>query len=174
MNGFDRQLEREIAAGERWLSGFATPHPSADAVDRAQRAARAALARSDRVRAGKRWATWQGVLGVAAMLALAVTVGWYSSVEYDAVSNAVAVADLQWPDQTKEEATQFALLDDGLAELEAWSLDESALPSGTDLYEAMEYTWEEEPNGSSGESGALLHPREERLDSREVTWTHAA
>jgi len=161
-----------IRDGEDWLSGFVTPGPSLSAIERAKLAARGELGRRGSERTVRRWAAWHGMLAAAASIALAVTVGWYSTHVYDSPGGVVAVADLvpTWSDDVTEEFARYDELDEELSEFESWVKDENWALSGSSLYETLEGAWENGASGdNTGETGASLWPRRQTHDYEEVT-----
>ena len=168
----ENQTMQAIRDGEDWLSGFGTPGPSAAAIERAKLAARGELSRRGSGRTVRRWAAWHGVLAAAASIALAVTVGWYSTHVFDSPVGGVAVADLvpAWSDDVTEEFARYDALDEELSEFETWVKDENWALSGSSLYDTLEGAWENTANGDdAGETGASLWPRRPTNDVREVT-----
>ncbi|MFH1418598.1 MAG: hypothetical protein ABII12_09985 [Planctomycetota bacterium] len=159
MSEFDPKLEQEVAAGERWLAGFSTPGPSPEAMERVRLSVRRELRRTAQ-RVG-RWQTWHGVLAAAASIALAVTVGWYSSTLYE-TSAYLARADevlAEWTDETAEQVVRFASLDQGLSELESWSASQDWSIDDAAMYEVLEEVSEDAGNGVDVEGpGARLAP----------------
>lgn len=136
----DRQLD-EIEANEAWLTGFATPAPSAEAVARAKQAARRELVRQRGESGVRSWKAWHGALAAAAALALCVAVGWYAMTLQPAKTPMiVAEADVQplWSETTQQQTTVLVAMDDEISDLEEWSSDESWSTGGADLYYVLE------------------------------------
>jgi hypothetical protein len=156
----ERIMYREIQEGECWLAGFATPSPSPESVARVKQELRAELAR----RAGtpiRSWAVWHGVLAAAAALAFAVTIGWHSSRHSASVSVALADAETEssWWTETHREAVVLTDLEEDLAELEAWSTEESWNVSGAALYETIHNALEDAAgSNNAGDKGASAAP----------------
>ncbi len=153
-----RKMENEIEAAESWLAGFATPGPSPDALRRVKQAVRreCAVMQQTPVASRRRWAHWQGALAAAALIMLAVAVGWQASRNYTPTSTPPAFAPVAiqtWSAQTEEETTRFARLDDGLSELEDWSLEQDwSTSGGASLYDALEDAL---TNGPTDDAGAF-------------------
>ncbi len=78
MNANDRDIRDDIAENERWLSGFETPSASRELLDSIKQSMRTELARGKRP-SRRRWSAWQGAVASAAMILLAVGVGWMST-----------------------------------------------------------------------------------------------
>jgi len=158
MSGLDRQQQDEIVAGERWLKRFETSGPSREGIERLNLAIRDELAVGAARPCGRRWATWYGVLGAAAALLAAVTIGWHSGREHGTHLRMAAGdgAASQWSIETQQDAVVLTDLDNDLSELEAWSSDESWELGGTSLYEAFEGVLEGASNGSPADGGASM------------------
>ena len=173
MNEFERKMHDEIAEGEKWLSTFSTPRPSAGAIERTKQAIRAELARPQLVRfASKHWAAWHGAVGAAAMVVLAVTIGWFSFEIYVKPPLAVPTTTDSlpvWVPETPDEATRFAGLDDGLSDLEEWSADQPWAVNGASLYDTLEGVLGEDAGKGTGETGALLSPSGDHYRANVVT-----
>lgn len=140
MNEFDRNLHEDIAAGEAWLDGFDTPSPSAEMIVRCKLAVRAELGMPQAN--GRRWLRlkhWHGAVAAAAMIMLAVTIGWESYDRYDARAVSPPQVGDEWyvwvaPAQDDSDSAQSLYEDiaEETDELGDWSL------SGGGLFAAFE------------------------------------
>lgn len=151
-----RMLE-EIAENERWLASFQTPPADARLRARLRAAAHRELesARGATGSASRR-RSWQGALAAAAMLLLAVCIGWYGvgisnppdgayfadAGTEEAILPSISATSL-------EQAEQFATLEYGMSDLEAWATEDRWAVSGASLYEALEEAFA--ANGDEGE-----------------------
>ncbi len=159
MGEFDSKLEREVAAGERWLAGFSTPGPSPETMERLRLGVRRELHRT--AQGVGRWQTWHGVLGAAASIALAVTVGWYSAALYETNAYLAGTDEVlaEWTDQTAAQVVRFASLDEGLSELESWSDSQDWSIGNAAMFEALDEVMDEADDGVNLEgSGVRLAP----------------
>jgi hypothetical protein len=161
MNEFEHKLQNEIAAGEKWLSGFSTPSPSSDALERTKRAVRAELCRPQLAHfATRHWAAWRGVIATAAVMTLAVTIGWLSfetNPPRTPPTTPMAAAP-SWPSEIQEDSTRFAGLDDNLSDLEEWSADRPWAVNGASLYDTLEGVLGDDTTKGTGDTGALISP----------------
>ncbi|HVP11564.1 MAG TPA: hypothetical protein VMV94_10295 [Phycisphaerae bacterium] len=165
MTPFDNEMQDEIVAGEQWLSGFATPSPAPDALQRTKRAVQSELARRQTTRsAARHWAAWHGVVAAAASITLAVTVGWYSFHKYEGPVARVLKEEplVAWSTEALEQAARLDVLDEGLSDLEELSADQPWALSGASMYDALEGALEESPGKSTGDAGTLLPPASEQ------------
>lgn len=140
MNKSDRNMHEEIDQMERWLSGYPTPAPSRECVQRARIAARQTLHEQHAVGAPSRWHIWHGSLVAAAAIFLAIGIGWYSRTIEEPSGWAMADRDLPWalPERSEEITLRLASLDEDLREVEDWFSDVSTSASGAAMYELME------------------------------------
>jgi hypothetical protein len=155
----ERIMYKEIQEGEGQLAGLATPSPSPESVARLKEALRAELAQKA-ITSVRSWATWHGVLAAAATLAFAVTIGWHSSRHSASVSVALANAETEssWWTETHREAVVLTDLEKDLADLEAWSTEESWNVSGAALYETIHSALEDASSNNGGDKGASAAP----------------
>jgi hypothetical protein len=156
MSEFDRQMQDEIAADERWLATFDTPPPSAETIDRLQQVMHDELELKRRRSLTGQRASWHGVLAAAAAIALAVTIGWHStrrhtSEPYSPSQNEFASS---WLAERQQDALAMSDLDDQLSELEAWSVEETWGLGGASLFGALEEALDDLPDESPAETGA--------------------
>lgn len=161
MMGFDHKMLDEIKEGEHWLATIADAPPPRNHIERIKRAVHAELGHTRANATGQRWAVWHGALASAAAIALAVTVGWLSSVTLvSPTGNIVAETVTTWPDETEQEVVTLAYLDEGLSDLETWTEEQAWDVDGTTMYEAFEEALEDTSNGTASETGAsMLWPR---------------
>ena len=161
MSEMDPRMNDEIAAGERWLSGFPDPSPSPEASERTKRAVQDELTRLRTARsAARHWTAWRGVLAAAASIALAVTIGWYSFETHQRSTTAAAKMEplTVWSTETQEEVTRFAGMDESLSDLEAWSADQAWAANGASMYDALEGVLGDEAKKGGDDTGALMVP----------------
>jgi hypothetical protein len=172
MNDFEPKLQDEITAGEKWLSGFSTPSPSSDAMERTRRAVRGELSRPKLAHfATRHWAAWRGAAAAAAVMVLAVTIGWLS---FETGTRPAPVASLTdplplWSNEIREDSTRFAGLDDNLSDLEEWSADQPWAVNGASLYDTLEGVLGDDTTKSTGDTGALMSPSAEHRQPNAVT-----
>lgn len=161
MNTEDNKLHQEIAAGERWLTSFAAPRPSPQAIERTKLAVRAELARSPSPVSARRWTAWRGVLGAAATIALAATVSLYSVRTHQFAGRPTETESVDpWIPEAEDEAGRLALLDEDLSILEEWSASQQ-WSVGSSLYEALQGALENS-GGENGETGVMRPLSEEQ------------
>ncbi len=156
MSEFDRQMQDEIAADERWLALFDTPPPSGETIDRLEQVMGDELELERGRSSSGRRASWPGVLAAAAAMALAVTIGWHSarrhtSGPYSPGQNEFASS---WLAEKQQDAVAMSDFDEQLSELEAWSVEETWDLSGASLYGALEDALNDLPDESPAETGA--------------------
>jgi hypothetical protein len=129
MSEFDRKLHEDIAAGEAWLSGFDTSPPDAEAISRFKAVVRAELgaARPRRLRLKH----WHGALAAAAMILLAVVVGWQSYDRYaDGAGPRLRVAEviyepiIPFPEESDSISIVYGELTEETDDLGDWSLSD--------------------------------------------------
>lgn len=169
MSEFDRRMQEEVAAGERWLATFATAPPSSDGIERVRRAVRGELCRLGPMVSGQRWAAWHGALAAAAGIMLAVTVGWLSTgTSVQPRGSLVAEEIAAWPKETEDEVITLARLDEELSDLEAWSEGQAWDMDGTALYDAFDEVLEDTSNDARGEAGASIQWLQRHSDSEET------
>jgi hypothetical protein len=113
---------------------------------------------------------WHGVVAAAAMIALAVTVGWYSLEKYDGPSPRAMKGEplAMWSAETQEEVARFSGLDEGLSDLEELSADRPWALNGASMYDALEGALDDDQEKATGDTGALMspsteHPRSDTL-----------
>jgi hypothetical protein len=149
-------MHEEIADHEKWLAVYSTPAPSASAVARAKSAAREAML-SSRVRRPKTaWRVWQGVAASAAIIALAVFVGYRAVQTAPSAPMAVAERDPipSLPEASREGTTRVTDFDDDLTDLETWSAQANWGMSGASLFELMDEALDDDTDRAPGENGS--------------------
>lgn len=152
----DRKMHEEIADHEKWLAVYSTPAPSASAVARAKSAAREAMLSSRARRPRGAWRVWQGVAASAAIIALAVFVGYRAVQTTPSAPMAVAERDPipSLPEASREGTTRVTDFDDDLTDLETWSAQANWGMSGASLFELMDEALDDETDRAPGENGS--------------------
>lgn len=171
MSDENRELNREIESGERWLRGVGTPGPSAERIAQVKQAIRAELASTPR-RTSSIWSTMSRV-AMAACLLVAVYVGWLATrgtPMKDAVSPIVkAPTPIKIEPKTvvnppelvesnevysDSSVAMSSQIDEGLSNLEEWSKDSTWDLSGNSLSAALDAVYGDAPitngNGRKG------------------------
>ena len=149
-------MHEEIADHEKWLAIYSTPAPSDSAVARAKSAAREAMLAS-RVRSPRTaWRVWQGVAASAAIIALAVFVGYRAVQTTPSAPMAVAERDPipSLPEASREGTTRVTDFDDDLTDLETWSAQANWGMSGASLFELMDEALNDDTDLAPGDNGS--------------------
>lgn len=156
MNEQERQMHEEIADHEKWLAVYSTPAPSASAVARAKSAAREAMLASRVRRPRTAWRVWQGVAASAAIIALAVFVGYRAVQTTPSAPLAVAERDPipSLPEASREGTTRVTDFDDDLTDLETWSAQANWGMSGASLFELMDEALDDDTDRAPGDNGS--------------------
>lgn len=145
MNESDRNILEDVERDERWLATMSTPGPSKEALERTKAAMR--QAGLSRTFGARRWRPVLGVLAAAAMIVLAVYVGWAGrrGTPEAIVQTTPDVSQLS----ATPEQTVMVTLDNRQKELEEWSEDSNWDYSGNNLSAALDEVWSEPARGSS-------------------------
>lgn len=170
MNDFDRDKMDQIADAERWLAGFPTPPPSPEVLHRIKQAVRREAAAIGDAGGRRHWAPWHGAAASAAMILLAVAVGWYST-RLPIGSTAAfedRVESLAIAEEIEASLSWLATMDEDFLDLEAFASDEAWTLSGTALYEAFEDATSAEPELDLEDAGTRLFGPFEIPNAEEV------
>lgn len=152
MDRTDRNIRDDIAENERWLAGFETPPASRALLDKLKQSMRAELTRQKQQRGRRRWSAWQGAAASAAMILLAVGVGWLST----QATPSPADAPLARIDAEEITASLEAMsvgdsyTDWGSADDDTWTV------SATALYDDWEAAMPDGDSNGVDDTGALL------------------
>lgn len=150
MADFDRDILNEIERDERWLAGHSTPAPTLESITRVKAIVREELRRKQMPGATRRWSSWTGAVAAAAMIALAVWVGWNAQrsaphapvqppmiVQNSAPAPISPVESFREIEPDSQDQTVVVAFDDRQKELEDWSQDSNWDLTGSSLSEAM-------------------------------------
>jgi hypothetical protein len=146
----------EIAESERWLSGYSTPGPSAEALRRTRSAVRRELLRAGGASHGSRMGAGWGMLATAACLALAAGIGWRSlKLSRDAGMTERALAAVEEP--LRENLAQVGSMDEQLSTLEGLASRNPWESNGATMYETLSELLEDEATDPArGVNGASM------------------
>jgi len=152
MNGSDRNIRDDIAENERWLAGFETPRASRELLDSIKQSMRDESARQKQQRGRRRWSAWQGAAASAAMILLAVGVGWLST------QTGSEPADTRWAqaaaDEIEASLEAMSVGDDysdwGSESDDAWTVNATA------LYDDWQAAMSDSDSNRSDDAGAFL------------------
>jgi len=147
MSEFEPNILNEIEREERRVASFSTPGPTREAVERAKAAMRQEL-RSRSFAARRRWPAAVGTLAAAAMIVLAVYVGWASKSGGETGAIAQTPQDVSQLSATPEQ-TVMVTFDKQQKELEEWSEGSNWDYSGSNLSAALDEVWSEPARGHS-------------------------
>ena len=165
MSELNQQMANEIERGQRWLSGLATPSPSAESIDRVKRVVSEELRRKSSV-SPRRWSAVLGALAAAAAIALAAWAGWNATrtrpgaplqIVRSGDSDAAPLVTRGDDDALAPSDDSMAMANDieeKLTSLENWSGDENWDLTGLSLSEAMDEIFSEPVKESLGRQGA--------------------
>lgn len=150
MADFNRDILNEIERDERWLAGHSTPAPSLESISRVKVAVREEVRRTQSPGSTRRWSSWTGAVAAAAMIALAVWVGWNAqrsvtntTVQQPLIVRNSAPESIAHLESSREiepdsqDQTVVVAFDDRQTELEDWSKDANWDLTGSSLSEAM-------------------------------------
>jgi hypothetical protein len=138
MNEFGYNELSEIEELEQQLNAVPRPMAARDAMERTKLAIRAELHAMHGTGHVPRGRAWQGAVAAAAMIALAVGVGWNSLRQETRLAAEGADAIALWSEPTHEQVVQLASLNDQMTKLESWSAEESWNVNGATLYSVFE------------------------------------
>ncbi len=149
MNGIDRNIRDDIAENERWLAGFNAPGASRELLDNIKQAMRTELTRQ---RSRRRWSAWQGAAASAAIILLAVGVGWLSTqVKTNPADAPLAMIDAEEITDSLEAMS----LGDGYTDW-ASATDDAWAVSATALYDDWEAAMSGSDTNGLDDTGAML------------------
>ena len=148
-----RRMLEEIERDERWLAGFPTPAASPELVERITGQVRGEAVRQRNRPSALAWSRVAGTFAAAASIALAVWIGL--SDWGDDAAERVAVVGESSPVEALVAGSENAVgamakLDEGLDDLESWSDDAVWDLDGTALAEALDESYRDASNGTSG------------------------
>lgn len=168
MSGFEPRLHDEIAEAERWLDGFAAPRFPAELANRTKAAVRSELA-ARASNQGRRWNARYGAMAAAAMIALALLTGYYSTKSTTGPLASVEPADAEPALVVLESIVNDGLATDTLDDFVDWSAEESYVLSGASLLDALESIVSEDRADDASDTGASLPPKSGRNTTGDVS-----